>query len=405
MLRNISVTALVKLTATLLGVASAVILAYTLGSSGLGAFALARSIPAMLAIFCEFGAHNSAPYLIRRQKISPQNILENLLSIAIAAAILECIIWMALLHIMRGHFFSDVAPNDIWFVLIAPLATLASTFESMLRSASKVSAANGIRIIGELVIFITLCSLFVIKSPAIMVAALVISRVFAATFGAVSVVKILGLRLVPAWDSNIIRQALSYGWRTQLGNMVNILNYRLDHLIIGVLSGPGLVGVYSVATKAAELFRFLPGSVRYVIEPILSEMSRYDSRKLANRWILLLLVGNSLVVAVAFVIGPLLIPFAFDEWSAISVVPFQILLVGILAVGANGAISAFNLADGRPELNAYPVIVGLVVTVIADFTLIPIWGVQGAAWASTLSYTVSAAMLLGRYWLVKPSSP
>jgi O-antigen/teichoic acid export membrane protein len=398
MLRNISFTAAVKFLSTLLSVASVVILAYTLGNAGLGAFALARAVPSMLAIICEFGAHNSAPYLIRRMKLSPQKILENLLSVALLAGILECIIWMALLRVLRDHFFLDVAPYDILFVLIAPLGTFASTFESILRGTSKIPYANGVRIVGELVLFLVLCGLFIVKSPSVMVAALVISRTFAAAFGAISVAKTLGLHLIPMWDVKIIRQALNYGWRTQLGNMANILNYRLDHLIIGVLSGPGLVGIYSVATKAAEVFRFLPGSVRYVIEPILSELSPRESRSLTNRWIVTLVCGNAIVVAIAFVIGPYLLPIAFDEWSVESVLPFQILLIGILAVGANGAVSAFNLSSGRPEFNAYPVIGGLVVTVIADVILIPLWGVRGAAWASTLSYSTSAALLLGRYW-------
>jgi len=386
-LRHISVTAFTKLSSTLLGVISALVIARTLGSEGLGAFALARAIPAILALVCEVGSHNAAPFLVRRRGLSAQAVLGNLLSIAAIAVVVETVIWLALIDVMRARFFFNIAPFDFWLILLAPLATIGSTFESVLRSTSLIARANGVRFAGELSLAVILAGLFVLESPVVMVVALILARVVAVVFGAISIVRTMNLRLRLSWETKVLSSAVSYGWRAQFGNLVNILNYRLDHLIIGVLAGPGMVGVYSVATKAAEAFKFLPGSFRYVIEPLLASMKGEDAREMAGTWTMRLFLGNLLFIAIAFIIGPLLIPLVFGEWAVAATGPFKILLLGLLAAGANGAISGYNLAIGRPELNAYPMLGGLAVTVIADILFIPIWGVTGAAWASTLSYS------------------
>ena len=398
MFHQISVTVLARISSTLFGVISVIILANTLGSVGVGVFALGRALPAILSIICEFGAHTAAPFLIRRKKIDGQAVLGNLLSIALIAAVFELIVWASLVDIMRARFFTTLAPFDVWLVLAAPLGTFASTFESTLRAHSKIALANGVRFAGELALLVGISLLLVFENGSIVVLALIASRFIAFVFGAVSVRAVLGSRLVPSWEMPVLKAALHYGWRSQLGNAANILNYRLDHLIIAILSGPALVGVYSIATKAAEIFKFLPGSVRYVIEPQLAGRGQAAARKVTNAWIGRLFAGNALVLVVAFLLGPPLLPLVFSDWSVSSVAPFQVLLIGLLLAGANGAVSAFNLAAGKPELNAYPVLVGLVFTVVLDLVLIPIWGVIGAAWASTLSYSASAAILVGMYW-------
>jgi O-antigen/teichoic acid export membrane protein len=69
------------------------------------------------------------------------------------------------------------------------------------------------------------------------------------------------------------------------------------------------------------------------------------------------------------------------------------LLAGLTATGANGAFSGFNDAQGMPKLNLYANSIGLIVTIVLDVALIPLYGPIGAAVASTACYVIVGASL------------
>ena len=99
------------------------------------------------------------------------------------------------------------------------------------------------------------------------------------------------------------------------------------------------------------------------------------------------------MMIIASIVGPLIIRTFFDEWSTESFLPFQVLLVGMAAGGANGVFSGYNHGQGQPQRTAFAVAVGLAVTIALDLLLIPWWGIVGAAVASSCAYTVTALAL------------
>jgi len=71
----------------------------------------------------------------------------------------------------------------------------------------------------------------------------------------------------------------------------------------------------------------------------------------------------------------------------------RILLVGLLGFGVDGVLNGFYVGTGRPELNAYAAVVGLVITLAGDLTLISRYGLMGAAVTSAVAYTAKALAL------------
>jgi O-antigen/teichoic acid export membrane protein len=56
------------------------------------------------------------------------------------------------------------------------------------------------------------------------------------------------------------------------------------------------------------------------------------------------------------------------------------------------------IGRGQPQWLAFANLAALVVVVAGNVLLIPRWGIQGAAFASTLGYTAAAAALLIKGW-------
>ena len=59
----------------------------------------------------------------------------------------------------------------------------------------------------------------------------------------------------------------AFGMRAQIGGILNLLNLRLDVIILGALAGPAPVGVYVVASKLAELLRLPALALTWVSYP------------------------------------------------------------------------------------------------------------------------------------------
>jgi len=71
--------------------------------------------------------------------------------------------------------------------------------------------------------------------------------------------------------------------------------------------------------------------------------------------------------------------------------------------GVGAVITAYLYGVGRPGLNSVAVGVGLVVTVVMDFLLIPSYHATGAAVASAVAYTVNTVVLL--WFLLRADRP
>ena len=68
--------------------------------------------------------------------------------------------------------------------------------------------------------------------------------------------------------------------------------------------------------------------------------------------------------------------------------------IGPVGFGVDGVLNGFYVGTGRPEFNAYAAVVGLVITLAGDLTLITRYGLMGAAVTSAVAYTAKALALV-----------
>ena len=104
-----------------------------------------------------------------------------------------------------------------------------------------------------------------------------------------------------------------------------------------------------------------------------------------------------------FLTAGFLIPTMYGSQFGSATLPAQIILVGLVTQGIGAVGTAFLYGVGRPGANSVAVGVGLVVTVVLDFLLIPRFHATGAAVASSVAYTVNSLVLL--WFVLRASRP
>jgi O-antigen/teichoic acid export membrane protein len=207
-----------------------------------------------------------------------------------------------------------------------------------------------------------------------------------------------------AWPTPALaRRIYVFGVRGQLGNLLLLLNLRLDFVILGALAGAAPLGAYALASRFAELLRLLPVSVFWVFYPRYARAPRTVAASQARAMIPRL---GALTVAAAIPLAPaaaVFFPWIFGPAFQAAILPAQILLVGLVAEGIGGIVTPYLYGEGRPGLNSLAMGAGVVVTVLLDVLLIPRFQAVGAAVASSSAYITTTVVLLLVFWALTRS--
>ena len=179
-------------------------------------------------------------------------------------------------------------------------------------------------------------------------------------------------------------------------NAFNVVNLRVDTLIVRELLGDAATGVYAAAATLSEAWYFLPGTLLTALFPLLVRHQRDEAA--GYRRALVTLCGGFFYLAVAIalfvyftadVLVPLLVGRAYAESAAV----FRIhVWAGVFVFLGRPATKALIIED----LTRHYLIIRVVaaaLNVAANYALIPAYGVRGAAWATLLSY--ACAHVLG----------
>jgi len=126
------------------------------------------------------------------------------------------------------------------------------------------------------------------------------------------------------------------------------------------------------------------------------EASRLTSKVARN----VLFITGTLAVAWGL-LGVRLIPIIFGPRFIRSVLPFEVLLAGIVSLSFPRVVTGYLSGRGKPQYTTYLSTVSLALTIILDLLLIPRLGITGAALATTIAYTASSVFSVR--WLKEES--
>ena len=189
----------------------------------------------------------------------------------------------------------------------------------------------------------------------------------------------------PLKDS--MKELLHYGAFMQLSTLVSTLNKRLSLYLLKTHCDERSIGVYASGTQVTEGVNIVGYSIGLVE---FSALSNTEKAQRASQLTLRFMKLSILLTFTALLVICLL-PTGFFEWlfsGEFSDIRPVILLIapGIVFFSAHTVLANYFSGTGKPKYNLYASLIGLSVTLVSAFILIPWIGIRGAAITTSLTY-------------------
>ena len=395
LLRSKQIVSVLTVSAGKAGVAAvslvtAALVAQGFGQVGLGVFALLRVAPAVFTVVTDPGFSHAIPYLSGNQKVDRPTLMASGFWFYLVISLLQVGLWALLTPLIHAHLLQPLSLSAVYAAAaLAPMQSITILVVNLLRSIGRYNLANNVFLFTE-ILLLGFIALTIFRSDTNMddLVGYIAASSFAVILG-FGVFLLRGIRL-SALSARlpVIVNGVKFGLKSQIGNAFQILNYRLDHLLLGLYLTPDKVAVYFIATKAIEFFRFFTASFVFVFEPIFASQKDIDAKMRVKKMLLPLLAANFVLLLMGTAVAPFLFPLVFGEWSREATLPLIVLGIGLTISGANSLFGAYYLGQGRPGVTTAASAAGLIVTAALAIVLIPAFGIMGAAATSSATYAV-----------------
>lgn len=240
---------------------------------------------------------------------------------------------------------------------------------------------------------------------------------------AVGAAFLLGYRRLSRYVRPLWRLDISY-WRRSfrqptavgIGVIFSIISFRVDNLIIPPLAGREALGDYNLAYKLFEPSLIVPSVLLAALFPLLSQAAggsdgdasqARELKPLVGQTISILFWFGALATLVLSLLAVHIVYLLYGEQYAASGPLLQILALSCLPMYLNYGLTHILIAMDRPQLYAFFTLGALVVNVASNLALIPLIGVQGAAFATLgteLTLLVMCAIAVARLAARIPAS-
>lgn len=173
--------------------------------------------------------------------------------------------------------------------------------------------------------------------------------------------------------------------------LINLVYIKIDVIILGTISGTTQSGIYSIASKFAEILRLLLVMLNWVVSPKIAELyatNNINQLKHITRFFARYAALIAVICFIIFIIAGKFLLALYGEvfktgYTTLLILSFSQLINISCGIGATILIMTNNA-----KLLPLGLIISLITLLIFLFWLIPIYNIEGAAYASLISILV-----------------
>ncbi len=391
-----------KLISLLISICSGVIIARALGPEGKGILSIAFLVPTLICTFFVFDSGVGIRYYLAKK---PDQVGDMVKSSFVCGGLLgiTLVLFFYLTLIPFHKLITQRIPVDILSIsiLLVPFMVTGYLFSAVLSGLKRFFTVSviGLADIATYTVLILVLSQISLTTKGVVISKLATSFVIALIFVTVMWKGKLITRLATV-DGRLLKDIVKYGLKSYPGTIAQFLSYRFDFFLVAYFLSFAQVGLYALAVSWSELLFYLPDSMAMALFPaIASSRSIKDSNELTaimTKAVMIIMFVGSIFI---FLFAGKLIPLLYTDKFLNSIYPLFILLPGVIMLSVWKIVLSDLAGRGFPQYKSISSTIGMVSNVVLNIVLIPLYGINGASLATTVSYSLTA--ILAIYWFTK----
>lgn len=360
-----------------------------LGPEDLGVYTLLILAPLLFGRFAHLGVDAANTFFVGDSEQSKNFVISNSLVLILVSSSFAGLAAFAYSFYSGGFLFNrfDLA---IALTIISGSSLARTLFFSILVGQNRLRLHSAIALVDSLVPSVVVVGAYILKMITVdfLIWLQAISGAFVFILLAVASIRRLHFQV----NLKFFRQSLRYAYKSWLNNLFNQLIYKSDLYVVGFLLGSKEVGIYSIAVLMIEKAWYFSSSICNSLFPLVKNLDSSEGAKFVISVVRknLIFVGGSCVLIALLAKPAILLLFSSDYVGATD--PLLLLIPGIIFLSVPKILVSHLAAKDKLEYAAFSSGTSLVLNIILNFLLIPIWGIEGAAVASSISY--------GLYWIM-----
>jgi O-antigen/teichoic acid export membrane protein len=398
-LKHFFSTSFIKLFSITLAFIQGIIIARYLLPEGRGIIAIYLAVINMLLPLSELGIKQSSSYFLSKMKYEINKIVNTQTITLIISSILT-IILLSLIY-----SFKEL---DNFFILLLiflsiPLRiyiSFTTAYGLSNREINKINIVQLILVISDF-IFVVLFFILLNLSVEYYFVSYFLSSLFASIYtffwlkNSYKITLKINFKEYKEESFIILRKGITYA----LPLFVIGLNYSADLLILDFYVSKDSLGIYAVGVTLAILIWQLPTILSLLVfsYSVSSNNEKNFSLNLWNKSKLLMLALIPITLVLTFLLK-YLIPLLYGELFTRSFDVVLYLMPGVYFMIAFKLLNGDLAARGYPQIAFYIFSFGAILNIILNIYLIPIFNIEGAAIASSISYIFCSIIFTIKYY-------
>lgn len=395
--KNTIFTVNVRIAILISGIINSVIIARILGPEGNGIYSLVVLLPTILLIFSDFGISSASVYYISKKKYFPSEVFGMNIIYSILVGTILILVGLIITYFFNNKLFPGIERKYLLIaLLVIPIQIFFLLAINILLGLQKIKEYNLIILINNY-IFLVLIAIFLLKFHFGITAAIVtnITSILIASIILYFFIKYHVGKATFTLNKKRVKDFFSYGINIYIKTVLTFLQSKLGIILLNIFLNPTAVGLYSVGITITEKIQIISQSVNILIFPKISSES---NKKIVKEFTPLvcrnILFITFLIVLTLFFVSKQIIIFLYSKQFLKSIVPFQILLIGIVSASGNEIIFTDLMGRGKPFLITPVCIFSIILNLMLNILLIPRLGIIGAAWSLVITYTLNFLITL-----------
>jgi len=375
----------------ILNIFTSIVIARKLGPELLGVWIIISLIPGYAEAFGRIKFDLAAVYFIGKKKYIENEVLYHLNIIASISVIFI----IALIFIFNNYInqlLFNGEPNSLILIYailpIIPLNFFFLNYSYLLISREDIKYYNYMIMIKAFIGSGGASILLLIFDVGLwsVIMASVFSVFIALIFGIWHFNKTnVNSKMIFKLNKNLLKDFFNYSYKLYISGLIGYFNNYSMRLMLTILLSPAKVAFFSLAQDRASLLNKIPDAVNLLLYPRVSNSDNHESSvSTIKAFRILLILSSFSSLLLAIFIYPLVL-LMYGEAYISMVVPFIIILPGILVHGTTSVFISYFNGIGRSDLTMKLSFFPLILQLILGFVLTNYFGIYGAAFAFTIS--------------------